>query len=182
MKKLLYLLLAVTTLSVTACEKDGSGGGGNCNLPSTTVPAELVGSWVNGYTSFSQIVDAYNGKFLGTTWKSGRYLKLEANGKNAELYIMGGSMFSEFATKVQGTVSFNAADGSFQFHVCDAYYKGWQNGQMTVNRPATDSEKEQMTGNLQFYYGFENSGGTNWLQLRFMSMPGASPTSFRKAN
>lgn len=180
MKKLVYFLLTATLFITTACEKDSDGGSKNCDLASTNVPAELVGSWVNGYTSFTQIVDAYNGKFLGTTWKSGRYLHLEANGKNAELYIMGGSQFSEFATKVQGNVTFDEAEGTFQFHVCDAYYKGWQNGQMTVNRPATDSEKQQLTQNLQFYYGFENSGGTNWLQLRFD--PQGSPTSFRKTN
>lgn len=182
MKKLLYFFLAVSTFTASACSKDNDNGGGSCNLPSTAVPAEVTGNWVNGYTSFTQIVDAYNGKFLGTTWKSGRYLHLEANGKNAELYIMGGSQFSEFATKVKGTVSFDLTDGSFQFHVCEAYYKGWQNGQMTVNRPATDTEKAQLGQNLQFYYGFEQSGGTNWFQLVFKSTPNGTPTSFRKAD
>ena len=182
MKNLFYLLLTAALFTTAACRKDPQGGSNNCNLPSTSVPAELVGSWVNGYTSFTQIIDAYDGRILGTTWKSGRYLHLESDGKNAELYIMGGSQFSEFATKVQGTVSFNVNDGSFQFHVCNAYYKGWQNGNLTVNRPATDAEKTQLSQNLQFYYGFENSGGTNWLQLVFTSQPQGSPTSFRKTN
>ena len=182
MKKLIYFFLAVSTFAASACEKYNDKGGNNCNLPSSAVPATVTGSWVNGYTSFTQIVDAYSGKFLGTTWKSGRYLHLESNGKNAELYIMGGSQFSEFATRVQGSVTFNEANSSFQFHVCSAYYKGWQNGQLKVDRPATDAEKTQLTQNLQFYYGFENSGGTNWLQLVFMSDPGGLPTSFRKSN
>ena len=183
MKNLLYLLLAAALFTTAACKKDKNGGSGNnCNLPSTNVPAEVVGSWVNGYTSFTQIIDAYDGRILGTTWKSGRYLHLESNGKNAELYIMGGSQFSEFATKVQGTVSFDVADGSFKFNVCSAHYKGWQNGALTVNRPATDSEKSQLSQNLHFYYDFENSGGTNWLQLVFVSTPQGSPTSFRKTN
>lgn len=180
MKQLILLMLAAG-LFVSACKKD-SDGGGNCDLPSTAVPAALVGKWVNGYTSFTQIVDAYNGRFLGTTWKSGRFLQLESNGKNAEMYIMGGSQFSEFATKVQGNVTFDEADGSFKFHVCSAHYKGWQNGTKTVDRPATDSEKQQLSQNLQFYYGFENSGGTNWLQLVFMSNPQGTPSSFRQTN
>lgn len=167
----------------SSCKKDkGGNGGGNCNNPSTSVPAQVVGSWVNGYTSFTQVLDAYTGKILGNTWQSGRYLHLESNGKNAELYIFGGSQFSEFATKVQGTVTFNEANESFQFHVCSAHYKGWQNGAKTVDRDATEAEKQQLTENLQFFYGFETSGGTTWFQLFFISNPNGSPTSFRKTN
>src|SRR5688572_8671466 len=94
MKQLIYLMLTAGVFISAACKKDSDGGSKNCDLPSTNVPAELVGKWVNGYTSFTQVVDAYNGRILGTTWKSGRYLQLESNGKNAEMYIMGGSQFS----------------------------------------------------------------------------------------
>ncbi|HYE54433.1 MAG TPA: hypothetical protein VD996_06300, partial [Chitinophagaceae bacterium] len=123
MKKVFFLLVAAV-ISTAACKKD-SEGGNNCDLPSTAVPTELIGGWANGYTSFTQVIDAYNGKVLGNTWQSGRYLRLESNGKNAELYIMAGSQYSEFATKVKGNVTFNAANGSFQFQVCSAHYKGW---------------------------------------------------------
>jgi hypothetical protein len=177
MKMLFNLFIAAMLITTAACEKDK---GDNCDLPATSVPAEVTGNWVNGYTSFTQVIDAYNGKILGNTWQSGRYLHLESNGRNAEMYIMGGSMYSEFVTKVQGTVSFNAANGTFQFNVCSAHYKGWSYGSLKVNRPATDSEKQQLTQNLQFYYGFEQSGGINYLQLRFE--PNGSPTSFRKSN
>jgi hypothetical protein len=179
MKKLFYSLAMGAAVLAAACEKESIS---NCDLPSTSVPAAVAGSWVNGYTSFTQVVDAYNGKILGTTWKSGRFMRLESNGKNAELFIMGGSMFSEFATKVQGTVSVNEANGTLLFHVCSAHYKGWQNGSLTVDRDATASEKEDLANNLRFNYDFETSGNTTWLQLAFISQPGGTPTSFRRAD
>jgi hypothetical protein len=180
MKKLIYLFVAVTILASAACKKDKAGN--NCNLPSTAVPANVAGAWVNGYTSFTNVIDAYNGKILGNTWQSGRYLSMSGDGKSAELYIMGGSMYSEFATQAKGTVTFNEADGSFQFHVCSAHYKGWNYGSLKVDRDATEQEKADMTQNLRFYYDFETSGGTTWLQLYFVDAPQASPTSFRRAN
>lgn len=180
MKKLFYSLALGAAVLAAACEKDNAT---NCDLASSSVPAAVAGNWVNGYTSFTQIVDAYNGQILGSTWKSGRFMHLEPNGKNAELYIMGGSMYSEFATRVQGTVTLNEAAKTLEFHVCSAHYKGWQNGSLTVNRDATAGEREDLTHNLRFNYDFVTSGNTTWLQLVFMgSEPGASPTSFRRAD
>jgi len=177
MKKVI-LLLAVVTILTSACDKENDGGGNNCNLPSTPVPANVAGDWVNGYTSFTQVVDAYNGRILGTTWKSGRYLSLSADGKKVQLYIMGGSMYSEFATMVEGTVEFDPANSFFKVNVCKAHYKGWNGSSLSVNRDATDAEKQQLSQNLQFYYGFETSGNITWFQLRFD--PQGSPTSFTR--
>lgn len=179
MKKLFYLIVMVIVAGTAGCNKKGDSKG-NCGLPSTNVPNDLVGSWVNGYTSFTNVIDAYDGRILGTTWKSGRYLHMEANGKNAILYIMGGSMFSEFATKCEGTVEVDEANGTLKFNVCSAHYRGWNNGTKTVDRPASASEREDLSGNLQFFYSFETSGGNTWFQLRFS--PDGSPTSFRRAD
>jgi hypothetical protein len=179
MKELFYFIAIVAMTITAACNKDKAA---NCDLPSTSVPASVAGSWVNGYSSFTQIVDAYNGQYLGNTWQSGRYMRLQPDGKNAELYIMGGSQYAEFATKVQGNVTFNEVAGTMQFHVCSAHYKGWQYGNLTVNREATASEREDLTQNLQFYYDFETSGNNTWLQLVFVSEPGGSPTSFRRVD
>ncbi|HYE55247.1 MAG TPA: hypothetical protein VD996_10400, partial [Chitinophagaceae bacterium] len=159
-----------------ACKKDKDGG--SCNLPSTAVPSNVTGDWVNGYTSFTQVLDAYNGRVLGSTWQSGRFLSLKSNGKDAELYIMGGSQFSEFATWVKGSVEFDEDNNFFKFNVCQAHYKGWQGGALTVDRDATDSERAQLSENLQFYYDFETSGNTTYLQLAFD--PQGSASSFRK--
>lgn len=181
MKKLTIAVLALILAGLMSCKKDdGVDSNTPCNLAGTNVPNELVGSWVNGYTSFTNIVDAYDGRILGSTWKSGRYLHMEPNGKNAVLYIMGGSQFSEFATKAEGTVSINEAAGRLSFNVCRAHYRAWSFGDRTVDRDASANEVEDLSENLQFFYSFENSGGINWFQLRFD--PNGSPTSFRKAD
>src|SRR5689334_4228085 len=112
MKKLFYLLVTFT-MATSACKKDGDGGG-NCNLPSTAVPDNMVGGWVNGYVSYLQIVDAYNGKILGSAWQSGRYLQMSKDGKSAEFYIMAGTQYSQYVTKASGTVTFDADGKGFQ--------------------------------------------------------------------
>jgi hypothetical protein len=181
MKKLTLAVLALILTGFMSCKKDDViDSNAPCNLASTNVPDELVGSWVNGYTSFTNIIDAYDGRILGTTWKSGRYLHMETNGKNAVLYVMGGSQFSEFATKAEGTVSINETAGTLSFNVCRAHYRAWSNGAKTVDRDASANEVENLTETLQFFYSFEFSGGTKWFQLRFD--PNGSPTSFRKVD
>jgi len=179
MKKLTLVAMAILLTGFMACEKEDVSGN-SCNLESTSVPDHIAGSWVNGYTSFTNIVDAYDGRILGSTWKSGRYLHMETNGKNAVIYIMGGSQFSEFATKAEGTVSINELAGTLQFNVCRAHYRAWSFGNKTVDRDATESETADMSQSLRFFYGFETSGGNTWFQLRFD--PNGSPTSFRRAN
>lgn len=173
--------MALALLLAGACKKD-KGEATNCNSPYTNVPGDVQGNWVNGFSSFTQVIDAYDGRILGHTWQSGRYLHLEADGRNAEMFIMGGTMYSEFATKLKGSVTFDEQTNSFQFHVCYAHYKGWQNGKLTVDRDATPAERDELTGNLHFYYGFANSGGNTWLQLLFVSDPNGSPSSFRAVN
>jgi hypothetical protein len=178
MKKLFYFILVAVLSGAAGCNKKGDGS--SCDLVSTPVPDDLAGSWVNGFTSFTNIVDAYDGRIIGTTWHSGRYLHMESNGQHAVIYIMGGGQFSEFATRAEGTVSVDEANGTLAFHVCKAHYRGWNNGSRTVDRDATESEKSQLSKNLQFFYSFENSGGTTWFQLRFS--PDGSPTSFRRTD
>lgn len=181
MKKLFYLLVTFT-LATSACKKDDGDGGGNCNLPSTAVPDNMVGGWVNGYASYLQVIDAYNGKIIGSAWQSGRFLQMDKTGKNAEFYIMAGTQYSQYVTKARGTVTFDADGKGFQFHACSAHYKGWNYGKLAVDREATAEETQKLTDVLQFNYQFETSGGTTWLELFFKDTPGGSPTSFRKAN
>ncbi len=179
MKKLTLVVLAIILTGFMACKKD-DGFENSCNLASAAVPEQISGNWVNGYTSLTNIVDAYDGRILGTTWKSGRYLHLERNGKNAVIYIMGGSQFSEFATRAEGTVTIDETAGALAFNVCRAHYRAWSFGNRTVDRDATAAEIADMSNNLRFFYSFETSGGNTWFQLRFD--PNGTPTSFRKAD
>ena len=170
----------VVTVISTACKKDNDNGSVSCNLPSTNVPAAMTGSWASGFNSSTQIVDAYNGQYLGNAWQSGKYFHFSTDGKYAELYYMANAgLSSSSATKAVGTVTFNENEGSFVFHCCSAHYRGWQNGAKTVDRDATSSET---ANNLtqKYYYSFETSGGNAWMQIRFD--PAGSPSSFKAVN
>lgn len=148
-------------------------------LPNTSAPAALIGGWANGFASFTQVVDAYNGRILGNTWQSGKYFKITASGENSQFYMTGQSQYSSFATQVTGTIRFDPEStnsrGSFTFLALKGHYKGW--GSTTVDRDATPSE---LKNNLSRKYFYRMDG--EWLRIE----PGAEPTdytsSFRKTD
>lgn len=175
MKKIFWsLLLAAAT--AMSCKKESNNSSVSCSLPSTTVPAEMTGNWASGFNSSTQIVDVYNGQYLGNNWQSGKYFRFNADGKYAEFYYLANTgTTSSTATKAVGTVTFDEAEGSFIFHCCSARYRGWQNGVKTVDRDATAAEKQDIL-TRKYFYSFEESGGNVWMQIRFE--PGGNPTSF----
>lgn len=178
MKKIIYVLLVSVAATSMSCKKDSNKTPAvNCSLPSTTVPAEMVGNWANGYNSSTHIADAYNGQYLGNNWQSGKYFHLTADGKYAEFYYMANTGVSaSSATRAIGTVTFDEEEGSFVFHACSAHYRGWQNGVKTIDRDATAQEVNDLL-TQKYYYSFETTGSTTWMEIRFD--PAGTPTSFR---
>lgn len=149
----------------------------DATLPNTTAPAKLAGEWVSGYTNFTQVVDAYDGRFLGSTWQNGKYFKITRNGSNSEFYFMTKNQYSSSATKALGTIRFDVGSteksGSFTFLALKAHYKGW--GPTKVDRDATESElKTYLTG--KYYYRMEG----DWLRIEAGAEPGEYASSFRK--
>jgi hypothetical protein len=146
-------------------------------LPKTYSPSTLVGEWASGYTNFTEVIDAYNGRYLGNTWQSGKYFKFTDDGRNSEFYFMAKSQFASTATKAVGTVRFDvgstAQSGAFTFLALKAHYKGW--GSVSVDRDATESElKNNLTG--KYYYRMEEG----WLRIEPGKEPGPYASSFRK--
>lgn len=147
------------------------------SLPKTYSPSALVGEWASGYTNFTQVVDAYDGRYLGTTWQSGKYFKITDDGRNSEFYFMVKSQYASSATKAVGTIRFDvgstAESGAFTFLALKAHYKGW--GSVKVDREATESElKNNLTG--KYYYRAEDG----WLRIEPGKEPGVYASSFRK--
>lgn len=148
-------------------------------LPDTSTPAGMVGGWSNGFASFTQVVDAYNGRVLGNTWQSGKYIRFTPDGRNAEFYVMMQSQYASFATQVSGTIRFDPEStnsrGSFTLLALKGHYKGW--GSKPVDREATP---EELKKNLTRKYFYRMDG--EWLRIE----PGAEPndysSSFRKTN
>jgi hypothetical protein len=182
MKKFLSVSLVLVALVLgSACEKDNDiQTNDSCNsLPHNAAPAQLVGNWANGYTSFTQVVDAYDGRFLGTTWASAKFFKITSDGRNAEFYYSAQSQYSKSSTKATGTINFEpgstSQEGSFTFHACGAHYKGW--GTTSVDRDATSDE---LRNNLTSRYFYKIEG--QWLRIEPKGPVGTYSSSFRLVN
>ena len=177
MKRLFSVAVLLTT-ALTSCGWALSDQNTiDITLPKTHSPAELVGEWASGYTNFTQVVDAYNGRYLGNTWQSGKYFKITDDGRNSEFYFMAKSQFASTATKAVGSIRFDvgstAQSGSFTFLALKAHYKGW--GSVTVDRDATEGElKNNLTG--KYYYRIEDG----WLRIEPGREPGTYASSFRR--
>ena len=177
MKKLL-LPSIVSVLLLTSC---GMAMGDQTmidfTLPKTYSPSKLVGEWANGYSSFTQVVDAYDGRHLGNTWQSGKYFKITDDGRNSELYFMTKSQNASSATKAVGTIRFDvgstAESGAFTFLALKAHYKGW--GSVKVDREATATElKNSLTG--KYFYQMEDG----LLRIEQSAEPGPYASNFKK--
>lgn len=146
-------------------------------LPKTYSPSALVGEWASGYANFTEVIDAYNGRFLGNTWQSGKYFKITDDGRNSEFYFMAKSLFASTATKAVGTIRFDvgstAQSGAFTFLALKAHYNGW--GSASVDRDATESElKNNLTG--KYHYRMEDG----WLRIEPGKEPGPYASSFKR--
>lgn len=174
MKKFLSISIVMATLFMgSGCEKeDGTPSGEACNdLPHSAAPAGLTGNWASGYASLTQLVDVYNGQYVGNAWQSGKFFKITGDGRNAEFYYMAQSQFAQTATKATGTIAFDAGstgqEGSFTFHACWAHYKGW--GTSIVDRDATQEELNNVF-TRKYFYRVEGQ----WLRIE----PGGAVNNF----
>src|SRR6476661_10783688 len=181
-KGIFVLLLAGFFTSLSGCVKSVDNDGlvrSGCRQPHNAAPVELRGGWANGFSSYTQIVDAYNGNILGYTWESAKYFSFTADGTGAEFYYMAKGQYSQAATKAVGTVEFDpgstAQSGSFTFYACQARYKSW--GNPSVDRNATD---EELHNNLtrKFYYVMDGE----WLRIEPDSAPNQYTSIFHKLN
>lgn len=168
MRKLFFIICTAGALLGSGCDKDKK----SCDLPSSPAPAGAAGEWVRGGISTTTVVDAYNGKFVGVGFRTGTYLKFDANGKNAEMVILAQDDVSglQSATKLEGTVVFDEDEATFEFKVCSAWYKGWRSGSKIVDRAATENEVINLTNNNRYYFVYDPSANFP-LTLWFQSLP-----------
>lgn len=165
MKRVSLFLTAIMVLFIaSSCEKEDTETSpvDNCSKPASAAPSGLTGNWASGYASMTQLVNAYNGQYVGNAWVSGKFFKITNDGKGAEFYYTAQAQYSQVATKATGSVKFDvgstATEGSFTFYPCWAHYKGW--GSINVDRDATQSEIES---NLTVKYYYRMDG--QWLRI-----------------
>lgn len=180
MKKILSISIVMATLFFgTGCKKDHDSQANNsCNLPHTAAPAGLTGNWASGFSSYTELVDVYDGHHVGNAWQSGKFFKFTGNGLSAEFYYTAESQFTQAATKATGTIEFEAGSdeqsGSFTFHPCWAHYKGY--GTTTVDRDATADE----LNNLTITYSYLMDGA--WLRIQPNGPVNDFSSSFKSVN
>ena len=149
----------------------------DCTLPTTSAPSEMIGGWSSGYASFTQVVDAYNGRVSGNAWQSGKAIKITPDGSNADFYMMGGSQSLNLATQISGTIRFDKEStnsrGSFTFLALKAHYKG--RGTTNIDRDATPDE---LKNNLTKKYFYRMDG--EWLRIESGTEPNDHSSNFRK--
>lgn len=182
MKKVFFVSMAFAILiSGSGCKKENKPVADNpCNsLPHTAAPSGLAGNWSSGYSSLTLLVDTYNGRYLGNAWQSGKFFKITGDGTAAEFYYMAQSQYSQTATKVTGTIAFDAGatpnEGSFTFYACQGHYKGW--GSINVDRDATAAE---LANNLTLKYYYKTEG--QWLRIEPNGPVNAYSSSFKAIN
>ncbi len=181
MKKFLGISIVMAALFLgTGCKKDhdNNNAAANCNNPHTAAPPGLTGNWASGYSSMTDVVDTYDGHYLGNAWQSGKFFKITGDGSGAEFYYMASSQFMQSATKATGTISFGAESGeqsgSFTFHPCYAHYKGY--GTTSVDRDGTDAELSLLT--VTYYYEMQG----NWLRIQPNGPVNSFSSSFELVN
>ena len=182
MKKSSIILVAFAALLfTTSCKKSDKQDvpDTSCSKPATAPPAGLTGNWASGYSSMTQLVDVYNGKYVGNAWVSGKFFKFNNNGKGSEFYYSAQSQYAQTATKATGSLFFDAGstatEGSFTFYPCWAHYKGW--GSVIVDRDATEAELEN---NLTVKYYYKTEG--QWLRIQPNGPVNAFSSSFKPVN
>jgi hypothetical protein len=152
---LLAALLVIQAGCIKSADMDGLVRSG-CRLPHNAAPTGLKGDWASGFSSYNQIVDAFNGNIMGYNWDSAGFFSFTDNGEGAECYIIAKGPDAQTATKAIGSVEFDAGataeSGSFVFHACRARCKSW--GNPTFDRNATDAELRN-TLTRRYYYEME---------------------------
>jgi hypothetical protein len=183
MKKISFISFAFATLLfATSCKKtdmEQDEPSSSCNKPASATPTGLTGNWASGYSSMTQLVDVYNGSYVGNAWVSGKFFKFTNNGNGAEFYYSAQSQYAQNATKATGSTYFDAGstatEGSFTFYPCWAHYKGW--GSVSVDRDATEAE---LTNNLTAKYYYKVEG--QWLRIQPNGPVNAFSSSFKLVN
>lgn len=67
---MLSVAIAVAILFLgSGCEKNETLDANNScnNLPHSAAPSGIAGRWASGFTSMTQIIDVYTGRWLGNT-------------------------------------------------------------------------------------------------------------------
>ncbi|MBE7171109.1 MAG: hypothetical protein INR73_10995 [Williamsia sp.] len=178
MKKLIFLFTLATTVASTACEKDSVSSVPD-NLPRTTVPAEMRGTWMYGKFSTTEYWSTDPGTYIGNALQFAIAFQFEENGTythyfTASSVVAGVVTYQQSVTK--GTLEIDAVGKLIKMHPYSSHYKRTQGGKTVEERDMT--KQELSTNNSYSYTAGTEPGGTKAL---YLTISGTSSTlSFLK--
>lgn len=141
------------------------------NAPVEKVPATLIGKWVNGTFSMSNLW-TYDGKnYLGNPYNRSVAFTFNEDG-SAEFFLIiktfNGYCGTEAFTYQKGKVTFDEIAQSLAFIPEQGNYRGFYScaTSSNFNRPAKPEELKTS----KYFYNFEkDDAGKEWLVIRFSS-------------
>jgi len=169
MKKILFLLIIVSSLLATACEKSGTDttGGIPSTMPRTDVPAALRGGWMYGNFSMTEYWSQNPSEYLGNALQFAIAFQFNADGTYTQ-YFTSSSVMAGVRTYQQsvtiGTVEIDQATKTIKTHPYSAHYKRTQNNQVVEERDLSKTEVSGVT--LYTYTTAVEPSGTKSLLLK----------------
>lgn len=162
MKSILLLFTFCTVLTATACKKDSSLPGNEIpdNLPRTTVPAELRGSWMYGNFSMTEYWSQDPSEYLGNALEFAIAFQFNSDGTYEQYFTaqsVTGTLVTYQQSLTKGTVEVDAVTKNIATHPYSAHYKRTENGQTVEERDLTKSELSAAT-TYDYSTGTEASG------------------------
>ncbi len=121
------LAMPLLIIAAVACgEKNGDKPGGGPNLPTSSIPAEMVGKyWHTGSFSMTQF-NNYDGSYAGQAYEIATGYKFSADG-TAEQYFYWTNTSAYCREQVlgyrKGTAVFDAEKKTFRFYAASGFYR-----------------------------------------------------------
>jgi hypothetical protein len=135
----------------------------------SSIPAELVGKWLNGSFSMTEWWSYDGKKYMGNPYTRSVAFNISKDG-NAEFFLViktnTGYCSTEAFTFLQGTVSFNEAEHSFTLTPSKGNYRGFYScaPKSNFNRPAKHDELRP----TKYYWTMEtDTNGQRCMVIRF---------------
>ena len=172
MKKTFLFTLLLLTLALVSCEKESDGSMPD-DLPRTSVPAELRGTWMFGQFSMTEYWSQNPSSYMGNAFSIAMAFRFFENGTYEQYFTAsvtggGGNTFQQSVTK--GTVEVNEATGTIKTHPYQSHYKRTRGTTVLEER---DMRPSELKGGTYTYTRGREPNGTEavYLTLQGTSEP-----------
>lgn len=157
-------MLLLLTVALVSCEKEAGDIPGN--MPRTTVPAALRGSWMHGQFSMTEYWSQNPSSYLGNAFSIAMAFRFYENGTYEQYFTAsvtggGGNTFQQSVTR--GTVEIDPLNRTITTHPYQSHYKRTRGEMVEEERDMRGSE---LNGATYTYYTGTEPNGTKAVHLK----------------